>query len=172
MPNLANKSQCTGCTACASICPQNCIQMKENSEGFSYPVIKDNSICISCRACERVCPILNDNQRNEEQTKAYAALSKDDGLRMESSSGGVFSELAKLVLETNGIVYGASYDKDFKVKHIGIENVELLGKLRGAKYSQSELSTSFQRIKMQLDVDRQVLFSGTPCQIGGLKAFL
>lgn len=172
MPNLANKSQCTGCTACASICPQNCIQMKENSEGFSYPVIKDNSICISCRACERVCPILNDNQRNEEQTKAYAALSKDDGLRMESSSGGVFSELAKLVLETNGIVYGASYDKDFKVKHIGIENVELLGKLRGAKYSQSELSTSFQRIKMQLDADRQVLFSGTPCQIGGLKAFL
>ena len=172
VPNLANKSQCTGCTACASICPQNCIQMKENSEGFSYPVIKDNSICISCRACERVCPILNDNQRNEEQTKAYAALSKDDGLRMESSSGGVFSELAKLVLETNGIVYGASYDKDFKVKHIGIENVELLGKLRGAKYSQSELSTSFQRIKMQLDADRQVLFSGTPCQIGGLKAFL
>lgn len=172
VPNLANKSQCTGCTACASICPQQCIQMRKNAEGFLYPVIKDNATCISCGACARICPILNNNQRNMEKTKAYAALSKDDGLRIDSSSGGVFSELAKLVLQADGIVYGGSYDKDFKVIHIGIENVELLGKLRRAKYSQSDLSSCFQIIKKQLDAGRQVLFSGTPCQVGGLKSFL
>lgn len=171
MPNLADKNQCTGCTACANICPKSCIEMKEDDEGFSYPVI-DNSKCISCLACERVCPILNNHTHKDEETKAYAALSKNDETRLESSSGGIFSELAKLILQSNGIVYGAKYDDDFKVIHTGIEDIESLKELRGAKYSQSDLSTIFQTIKTQLNNGRQVLFSGTPCQIGGLKAFL
>lgn len=171
MPILANKNQCTGCTACANICPKSCIEMKEDDEGFSYPVI-DNSRCISCLACERVCPILNNHTHKDEETKAYAALSKNDETRLESSSGGIFSELAKLILQSNGIVYGAKYDDDFKVIHTGIEDIESLKELRGAKYSQSDLSTIFQTIKTQLNNGRQVLFSGTPCQIGGLKAFL
>lgn len=171
MPNLADKNQCTGCTACANICPKSCIEMKEDDEGFSYPVI-DNSRCISCLACERVCPILNNHTHKDEETKAYAALSKNDETRLESSSGGIFSELAKLILQSNGIVYGAKYDDDFKVIHTGIEDIESLKELRGAKYSQSDLSTIFQTIKTQLNNGRQVLFSGTPCQIGGLKAFL
>ena len=171
MPILADKNQCTGCTACANICPKSCIEMKEDDEGFSYPVI-DNSRCISCLACERVCPILNNHTHKDEETKAYAALSKNDETRLESSSGGIFSELAKLVLQANGIVYGAKYDNDFKVIHTGIEDIESLKELRGAKYSQSDLSTIFQTVKKQLNNGRQVLFSGTPCQIGGLKAFL
>ena len=171
MPILADKNQCTGCTACANICPKSCIEMKEDDEGFAQPVI-DNSKCISCLACERVCPILNNHTHKDEETKAYAALSKNDETRLESSSGGIFSELAKLILQSNGIVYGAKYDDDFKVIHTGIEDIESLKELRGAKYSQSDLSTIFQIIKTQLNNGRQVLFSGTPCQIGGLKAFL
>ena len=171
MPNLADKNQCTGCTACANICPKSCIEMKEDDEGFAQPVI-DNSKCISCLACERVCPILSNRTPKDEETKAYAALSKNDETRLESSSGGIFSELAKLILQSNGIVYGAKYDDDFKVIHTGIEDIESLKELRGAKYSQSDLSTIFQTVKKQLNNGRQVLFSGTPCQIGGLKAFL
>lgn len=171
MPILADKNQCTGCTACANICPKSCIEMKEDDEGFAQPVI-DNSKCISCLACERVCPILSNRTPKDEETKAYAALSKNDETRLESSSGGIFSELAKLILQSNGIVYGAKYDDDFKVIHTGIEDIESLKELRGAKYSQSDLSTIFQIIKTQLNNGRQVLFSGTPCQIGGLKAFL
>ena len=171
MPNLADKNQCTGCTACANICPKSCIEMKEDDEGFAQPVI-DNSKCISCLACERVCPILNNHTHKDEETKAYAALSKNDETRLESSSGGIFSELAELILQANGIVYGAKYDNDFKVIHTGIEDIESLKELRGAKYSQSDLSTIFQTVKKQLNNGRQVLFSGTPCQIGGLKAFL
>ena len=171
MPILADKNQCTGCTACANICPKSCIEMKEDDEGFAQPVI-DNSKCISCLACERVCPILSNRTPKDEETKAYAALSKNDETRLESSSGGIFSELAKLILQSNGIVYGAKYDDDFKVIHTGIEDIESLKELRGAKYSQSDLSTIFQTVKKQLNNGRQVLFSGTPCQIGGLKAFL
>ena len=170
MPILADKNQCTGCTACANICPKSCIEMKEDDEGFAQPVI-DNSKCISCLACERVCPILNNHTHKDEETKAYAALSKNDETRLESSSGGIFSELAELILQANGIVYGAKYDNDFKVIHTGIEDIESLKELRGAKYSQSDLSTIFQTVKKQLNNGRQVLFSGTPCQIGGLKAF-
>ena len=158
MPILADKNQCTGCTACANICPKSCIEMKEDDEGFAQPVI-DNSI-------------LSNRTPKDEETKAYAALSKNDETRLESSSGGIFSELAKLILQSNGIVYGAKYDDDFKVIHTGIEDIESLKELRGAKYSQSDLSTIFQIIKTQLNNGRQVLFSGTPCQIGGLKAFL
>lgn len=172
MPEFANKSQCTGCTACASVCPQQCIRMVEDVEGFTYPKIVNVASCISCRSCERVCPVLSQKEEKESLTRAFAALSKNDSLRMESSSGGVFSELSEIVLKSGGIIYGASYDKNGSVEHIGVDNMENLGKLRGAKYSQSNLKDSFSTIKKQLDSGINVLFSGTPCQVGGLKAFL
>lgn len=172
MLELAGKSQCTGCTACASVCPQQCIRMVEDVEGFTYPKIVNVASCISCGACERVCPVLSQKEEKESLTRAFAALSKNDPIRMESSSGGVFSELSKIVLKSGGIIYGASYDKNGSVKHISIDNIEALGKLRGAKYSQSNLEDSFLTIKKQLDSGIKVLFSGTPCQVEGLKAFL
>ena len=173
MPEFAGKSQCTGCTACASICPRQCIQMKKDEAGFEFPEVTEQSACIACGACERVCPVLA-NQKSDGQpsTFAYAAFSKNDSLRMESSSGGIFSELAAVVLQSGGIIYGASYDDKGIVRHIGIEDQKKLGKLRGAKYSQSILGDSFQLLKKQLDSGRKVLFSGTPCQVAGLKAFL
>lgn len=172
MPEFANKSQCTGCTACASVCPQQCIRMVEDVEGFTYPKIVNVASCISCGSCERVCPVLGQKEEKESLTRAFAALSKNDSLRMESSSGGVFSELSEIVLKLGGIIYGASYDKNGSVEHIAVDNMENLGKLRGAKYSQSNLKDSFPTIKKQLDSGINVLFSGTPCQVGGLKAFL
>lgn len=171
MPALARKSQCTGCTACASICPMQCIQMKENEDGFLYPKVNTTS-CSSCGACEQVCSVLHDEMRDRVLTKAYAAFSVDDSLRKNSSSGGIFSELAELVLQVDGIVYGACYNKDCLVEHIGIDKIEFLWKLRGAKYSQSNLHDTFRFIKKQLESGKQVLFSGTPCQVAGLKSYL
>lgn len=172
MPELASKSQCTGCTACVSICPRQCICMDVDVEGFVYPTIENDSVCISCGICERVCPVLNKKEYSESLTKAYAAFSKNDLLRMESSSGGIFSELSKVVLQSGGIIYGASYNKNYIVEHISIDSIEMLEKLRGAKYSQSNLGESFQTIKNQLNSGKKILFSGTPCQVAGLKAFL
>lgn len=172
MPQLASKSQCTGCTACASICPQQCISMDVDVEGFTYPKIVNDSVCISCGTCERVCPVLNKKENSSSLTKAYAAFSKSDLLRRESSSGGIFSELSNVVLRSGGIIYGASYNKNDIVEHISIESMEALKKLRGAKYSQSNLGDSFKTIKYQLNCGKRVLFSGTPCQVAGLKAFL
>lgn len=172
MPELANKNQCTGCTACASICPRQCIHMIEDSEGFVYPKIVDDSRCISCSACERVCPVLNKKYINGALTKAYAALSKNKELRMESSSGGIFSELAKIILQEDGIIYGAGYNGTGMVEHFYIDNIKALKKLRGAKYSQSNLKNNFQVIKKQLVSGKKILFSGTPCQVAGLKYFL
>lgn len=174
MPKLADKSQCTGCTACASICPRQCIQMKKDDAGFEFPEVIEQSACIACGACERICPVLA-NKKTEEShssTFAYAAFSINDSLRMESSSGGVFSELAVVILQLGGIIYGASYDDEGVVRHTGIEAQKELGKLRGAKYSQSILGDSFLTLKKQLDSGRTVLFSGTPCQVAGLRAFL
>lgn len=173
MPKFADKSQCTGCTACVSICPRNCIQMKKDNAGFEFPVIMERSACIACGACERVCPVLMKKKDDENlSTSAYAAFSNNNALRLESSSGGIFSELAATILQRGGVIYGASYDDEGVVRHIEIKEQTELGKLQGAKYSQSILGDCFLSIKKQLDSGRIVLFSGTPCQVAGLKAFL
>lgn len=171
LPELASKIECTGCTTCANICAQQCIDMSEDIEGFLYPKI-NLSQCISCGICEQVCPVLNGKRKNEILTKAYSAFTYNNSLRKESSSGGIFSELAILILRKEGIVYGASYDDNCTVEHIGVDNIKDLKKLRGAKYSQSQIGSIFQSVKEQLESNRQVLFSGTPCQVAGLKSFL
>lgn len=173
MPKLADKNRCTGCSACANICPQKCIKMEKDEIGFEYPKVIEQSMCISCRACERVCPVLS-NKKNIEEMSAlgYAAYSKSDIIRMQSSSGGVFTELATVILQSGGVIYGAGYDIDGVVRHFAVEDPQKLGELRGAKYSQSVLGDCFKVLKKQLDSGRNVLFSGTPCQVAGLKAYL
>ncbi len=171
-PCLADKTDCIGCTACAGICPAHCIRMVPDRNGFRYPII-DSAACIGCGACERTCPVLNDIPKSSSASaEAYAAYSLDEPMRMQSSSGGVFTEIAKTVLSKGGAVYGAAYDKDFNVYHCAAESPEELEALRGAKYAESRLGDVFPEIKARLNRGQEVLFSGTPCQVGGLKAFL
>lgn len=171
MPSIAAKEYCTGCTACESTCPKDCITMKPDNNGFLFPVI-DTDMCISCGLCEKSCPIINPLKTAEYEPKAYAAYSKDEAMRLSSSSGGVFSEIAKAVLQRGGVVFGAAYNEQFEIVHICAENEEALAKLRGAKYAQSDLRGVFAQVRQNLEAGQKVLFSGTPCQVGGLKAFL
>lgn len=171
MPTLATKEYCTGCTACVSACAGDCISMVPDENGFLYPDV-DNAKCVQCGLCEKSCPVLNPLTVSEYGLKAYAAYAKDEEMRLQSSSGGVFTEIAKSILQRGGSVFGAAYDAQFDVVHICAENEEDLAKLRGAKYAQSDLRGVFAQIKQKLDAGQPVLFSGTPCQVGGLKAFL
>lgn len=172
MPNLASKEICTGCSACYSICPVHCIEMKKDENGFSFPYITENSRCINCGRCESVCPVLKEASLGQNQPAAYAAISGDEAMRMESSSGGIFTELAREIISQGGVVYGAAYDETFTVKHCCATNEEQLQKFRGAKYAQSDLADTFTEIAGRLAKGQKVLFSGTPCQVAGLKAFI
>lgn len=171
MPKLATKEYCTGCTACVSVCPKGCIDMTVDETGFLCPVI-DAERCIDCGLCEKTCPIVTPLKMAESEPKAYAAYSKDEAVRMQSSSGGVFAETAKAVLAEGGVVFGAAYNEQFEVVHICVDSETDLAKLRGAKYAQSDLRGIFADVKAKLDAEKKVLFSGTPCQVGGLKAYL
>ena len=168
--DLCKTGLCTGCSACANACPEQCIQMAADAEGFLRPKI-DSSQCVVCGTCQNVCPVLHPKAHSHE-TVAYAAVHKDDAIRLESTSGGVFSLLCQWVLDHGGIVLGAAYADDFSVAHGCVEKASDLSKLRTAKYAQSAIGDSYRRAKTFLEQGRYVLFSGTPCQIGGLRTFL
>ena len=167
---MINKKDCCGCTACAHICPVKCIEMKEDKEGFLYPAV-DNEKCIRCHKCERVCPIGNLINYNNE-TKTFIGYNKNEEIREKSSSGGIFSLAAEWIIEQNGVVFGAAFDENFEVCHIAAENEEELSKLRGSKYVQSRLGDAYPKVKQYLENNRKVLFTGTGCQIAGLKKYL
>lgn len=170
MINIQNKKDCTGCYSCENICPLNAINMEIDEEGFWYPkVLKDK--CINCGLCEQSCPIINKKEITSLK-KAYASFNKNDEIRIKSSSGGIFSVIATDIIKNNGVVYGAAFDENFDVVHICVENKSQLYKLRGSKYVQSNLNNTYKQIKEKLLEGKQVLFSGTPCQVSGLKSFL
>lgn len=170
MVEIKDKYMCSGCGACRDICSVNAIQLIADDEGFLYPEV-DIHKCVECNACNQSCPVLN-KQKVEKDISAYAVQTKDENVRVNSSSGGVFTEIAQYVLGIGGIVFGAAFDENFKVIHIGIDNADDLEKLRGSKYVQSEIGETFVQAKKYLDEDRVVLFTGTPCQIAGLYSFL
>lgn len=172
MPQLASIDRCVGCTACVSICPMDCLQMKRDDAGFIYPQLVGDEKCINCGRCENVCPVLKENSIKNKFVKAYAAYSLDRRIQDSSSSGGIFTELALIVLKRNGIVYGAAYDDEWKVSHIAIDREEFLYRLRGAKYVESSLGNTYKDIQEHLKNGKLILFSGTPCQVAGLKSYL
>ena len=173
MPLLADRNLCTGCGACASSCAHKCICMKPDEYRFVYPIV-DVTHCVQCGLCEQGCPVVKEQSSDTSSSlpKAYAAYSKDENLRKESSSGAVFSELAHYIFGKGGVVFGAAYDGQYNVQHICAESREDLASLRGAKYAQSDLGEVFQDVRSRLNRDQPVLFSGTPCQVAGLKSFL
>lgn len=167
---LADKENCTGCGACQAVCPYGAIQMIKSAEGFAYPQISSGK-CIECGACEATCPVININTPGDLR-KVLAAKSKNEEERKESSSGGIFSVLAKGVLQQGGVVYGAAFDDALAVEQVRIDTVADLDKLRGSKYVQSDMKKVYGALKKDLNTGRRVLFVGTPCQIDGVQAFV
>lgn len=171
--NFAKKQNCCGCTACAAICPKSCIEMQEDNEGFLYPVVNKES-CVNCKACERVCPISVPLKQTEYSHTVYYLQCRDDNVRAESTSGGMFTALANYVIEEGGVVFGAAFRSkdDYYVMHKMSTDSEGVKEFRGSKYVQSDINSTYSMAKEELKKNKTVCFSGTPCQIAGLKKYL
>lgn len=171
MITLASVAQCSGCAACKAACPKQAISMVADHEGFLSPQI-DAEKCVQCHACERACPVLHPSEPDATPT-CYAARTKDGALRMVSSSGGIFTELARPILAKGGVVFGCVWEKPTLVAiHAKAETEDELTAMRGSKYVQSDLRDTYREAKAELQKGRAVLFSGTPCQIAGLNKYL
>ncbi len=170
MINIQDKKDCCGCNACVQRCPKHCITMQEDCEGFLYPKV-DESLCIDCGLCEKVCPVIN-QAASREPLAVYAAKNPDEEIRCQSSSGGVFTMLAEHTIENGGVVFGAGFNENWEVEHRYTETKEGLAAFRGSKYVQSRIGETFKQAETFLKQGREVLFSGTPCQIAALKLFL
>ena len=171
MINISDKFHCCGCSACVQCCPKHCISLQEDSEGFLYPQV-DAESCIDCGLCEKVCPMLRHSEEGQKPLAVYAAKNKDEEIRRISSSGGMFTALAEEIIREGGVVFGACFNADWEVVHNYTEIVEGLARFRGSKYVQSRIGDSYKQAESFLKAGRKVLFSGTPCQIAGLKKFL
>lgn len=167
-----DKMRCTGCGACVQSCPHNCISMAVNETGFLYPAI--DSKCDNCGECMAACPVnhRNDMPRNPKDPQVYAAWSIDDEIRLNSTSGGIFTELAKVILSQAGYVVGARFDKSNLVEHAIIDKLENIPILRRSKYIQSNTKDIFSQVKEIISTKKNVLFVGTPCQCAGMTGFL
>lgn len=169
---ICDIDKCVGCGACAANCKNNCIYMKFDEEGFLYPDI-DTKKCLGCNICRSVCPVINTRKVNTDMgVIAYAAYNRNMGIRERSSSGGIFYLLAKRVIELGGIVVGAGFDKRKHVQHYIVDSEEKIEIIMGSKYIQSNCCEILEQIKSVLVAGRWVLFSGTACQVAGLRSYL
>lgn len=173
MINIRDKKKCCGCSACYSICPQKCIDMISDEEGFKYPKV-DIKKCIDCHLCEKTCPILNKEEPAFKINKALIGRDNRKDIIRRSTSGGIFTSLMEYALENNGVIYGVICDENNVIRHARIMNKEdnNFNKVPGSKYVQSEITGVFQMVRDDLINNKFVLFSGTPCQVAGLKKYL
>lgn len=170
MIEIVDKAKCCGCTACASICPKNAIEMKPDEEGFLYPEV-NNDKCIHCGLCDSVCPE-KDERLPEKSVPGYIVRHKSEEILAQSTSGGAFTAFANAILATGGSVFGVGYDQDMRVVNKKTVTSRELQEMRGSKFVQSYLGNTFCAIKQELANNRKVLFVGTPCQVEGLLAYL
>ena len=170
MIHIHDKHNCCGCAACVQACPKQCISFDEDEQGFRYPLVDEN-LCVDCGLCKKVCPVLNQADA-KKPLKVYAAQNPNEAIRLKSSSGGIFTMLAEAVIDEGGVVFGARFDKNWEVEHGYTETKEGLEAFRGSKYLQSGTENTYQQTKEFLKSGRKVLYSGTSCQIAGLKKFL
>lgn len=164
------KEDCCGCSACINICPKHLIRFNEDSEGFLYPIV-DRDACVKCGLCADVCPIINQYD-GKQLIEIYAAKHQSETVRLNSSSGGIFTLLAEQVINEGGVVFGARFNDNWEVIHDYTETKEGLSPFRGSKYVQSYMGGTFKQVKTFLELGRKVMFSGTPCHIAGLKRYL
>lgn len=170
MINIINKKDCCGCNACVQRCPKQCITMQPDGEGFLYPVV-DTALCIDCGLCEKVCPVINQSEPRKPQ-KVYAAYNKNEEVRLQSSSGGIFTLLAEDTIKKGGVVFGVKFNEDWMPEFGYTDTVEGIAPFRGSKYAQAIVGNAYKEAERFLKAGREVLFSGTPCQIAGLKKYL
>lgn len=170
MIDIVNKKDCCGCGACAQRYPKQCITMQADNEGFLYPIV-NTAACIDCGLCENVCPVINQAEPQQPK-KVYAAYNKNEDIRMQSSSGGIFTLLAEETIKNGGVVFGVKFNKDWMPEFGYTETLEGLSPFRGSKYVQAIVGNAYKKAEEFLKAGREVLFSGTPCQIAGLKQYL
>lgn len=169
---ICDKAVCTSCGVCMNICPHNCILMEDNKEGFRTPVI-DKERCVGCGLCVTHCPQNSSIAlKRYKEPVVYAAYSVNEEQMIRSTSGGIFPLLAEQIIKMGGSVYGAKLDSDFKVRFTRIDVINDLIKLQGSKYVQSNVGMMYRHVRQDLEQGRKVLFSGVPCQVGGLYSFL
>lgn len=171
MIEITEKKNCCGCTACAAVCPKECISMREDAEGFLYPAV-NKTTCINCGACEKVCSILHVKPERKFEQEAYIVQNKDQKVLRESTAGGAFTAIAKYALRHGGVVFGVELSNQLVAHHIYVETEKDLARFRNSKYVQSNVGDTFRQVKSFLNQGKFVCFSGTPCQIEGLKNYL
>ena len=171
---LSDKKYCCGCSGCTSVCPVNAIKMVKDEEGFIYPQVDTNK-CVECGKCERVCPILNSEnvQINSHNLQVLQGYFKNKDKYLESASGGAATALSEGIIEQGGCIFGSTYYDGFKrAKYVKVESIEDLSLLKSSKYIETENGNIYKDVLEELESKRQVLFTGLPCDIGGLKCFL
>ncbi|WP_027203802.1 Coenzyme F420 hydrogenase/dehydrogenase, beta subunit C-terminal domain [Butyrivibrio fibrisolvens] len=171
MITITDKAKCCGCEACVNICPQKCLEIKIDDEGFGYPVVANNK-CINCKLCEKVCPMDKNKENKNDLLLSYVGKTRNEDILHSSTSGGIFTQIASAFISDGGIVYGAAYDDAFSVKHVRCTDNKKLFDLSGSKYVQSRLGDVYVQIRDDLKNNKKVLFCGTPCQINGLLGFI